>query len=120
MLVSYSRLRGIAMLRNRFLASVAWTFLVLTFPAIVVLAQTSRERDEGPVPPPYRGVHTFMDGVFVTPVPNAPLSAVVEQESTQVLQDGNSVTRKTIAHIARDSQGRIYNERRLLMASSFT
>lgn len=70
-------------------------------------------------PPPYRGVTAFMDGIFVTPVPGAPLSAIVELQSTQLLADGSAVAKKSIAHIARDSQGRIYNERRQLVSPSF-
>ena len=56
-----------------------------------------------------------MGGVFVTPVPGVPLSAVVELESTQVLPDGSTNKKKTINNIARDLQGRIYNERRQWM-----
>lgn len=70
-------------------------------------------------PPPYRGVTAFVDGIFVTPVPNAPLMAVVEVDSTQVLADGSTLSKKSIANIARDSQGRIYNERRQLVSPSF-
>jgi len=66
-------------------------------------------------PPPYRGVQTHVDGVFVTPVPNVPLTAVAEVESTQVLDDGSSISKKTFNNIARDSQGRIYNERRTMV-----
>jgi hypothetical protein len=70
-------------------------------------------------PPPYRGVQTHVDGVFVTPVPNVPLSAVAEVRSTQALDDGSSVGKKTFNNIARDSQGRIYNERRSLVPETF-
>jgi hypothetical protein len=71
-------------------------------------------------PRPYRGVEQQVDGVFVTPVSGAPFSAVVEIESTLSLQDGTTVAKKTINNIARDSSGRIYNERRRMMPSSFT
>jgi hypothetical protein len=71
-------------------------------------------------PPTYGGVTAFVDGIFVTPVPGAPLTAVVEVESTQVLADGSALSKKSIANIARDSQGRIYNERRQLVSPSFT
>jgi hypothetical protein len=71
-------------------------------------------------PPPYRGVTAVVDGIFVTPVPGAPLTAVVEVESTQVLADGSALSKKSIANIARDSQGRIYNERRQLVSPSYT
>jgi hypothetical protein len=71
-------------------------------------------------PPPTRGVAVLVSGVFVTPVPGVPLSAVVELQSTQVLIDGSTNVRKSFANIARDSQGRIYNERRQLVNPSFT
>jgi hypothetical protein len=70
-------------------------------------------------PPPYRGVNSRMEGVFVTPVPDAPLTAVAELQSTQLLADGSSETKKSVNHIARDSQGRIYNERREMVPESF-
>jgi hypothetical protein len=70
-------------------------------------------------PPPTRGVVVLVSGVFVTPVPGVPLSAVVELQSTQTLIDGSTDVRKSFANIARDSQGRIYNERRQLVSPSF-
>lgn len=56
-----------------------------------------------------------MGGIFVTPVPGVPLSAVVELESTQLLADGSTNKKKTTNNIARDLQGRIYSERRQWM-----
>src|SRR5208282_1120766 len=67
-----------------------------------------------------RGVSVQVEGVFVTPVPGVPLTAIVEVESTQILEDGSTNARKTIDNIARDSQGRIYNESRQLVSPSFT
>ncbi|HEV2963404.1 MAG TPA: hypothetical protein VG649_16365 [Candidatus Angelobacter sp.] len=61
-----------------------------------------------------------MNGVFVTPVANAPFSAVVILQSTKPLPDGTTQRFKSINNIARDSHGRIYNERRQLMPLSFT
>jgi hypothetical protein len=59
-------------------------------------------------------------GVFVTPIPNAPLLAVVNTESSQLLKDGTSSNQKTLSAIARDRQGRIFNERRALIPASET
>jgi len=53
----------------------------------------------------------FGDGIFVTAVPGAPFSAVATQEMKRTLNDGSSFQRKTQALIARDSAGRIRNER---------
>ena len=71
------------------------------------------------MPPDYRGVQTHIPGIFVTPIPNAPFSATVDIVSQQKLPDGTISIRTTINHIARDSAGRIYNERRMLVPNTF-
>jgi hypothetical protein len=50
--------------------------------------------------------------IFVTPVPNAPFSAVAELERTVIRPDGSSFTLRSIRQIWRDSRGRIHNELR--------
>ncbi len=72
------------------------------------------------VPPVYSGVQTRVGGVFVTPIPNIPLTATVDVSSTRVLPDGSTEMRKTENHIARDSQGRIYNEMRRMVGVAYT
>jgi hypothetical protein len=62
----------------------------------------------------------FSGGVFITPVPGVPFSAIAEQEMTQVLKDGTSFQRKTAAFIARDFQGRIHNESHEVLPISST
>ena len=57
-----------------------------------------------------RSAPAYSGGVYVTPIPGMPFSAVVRQEMTQVLKDGSFFQRKTSALIARDSQGRVHNE----------
>jgi len=89
------------------------------FAALAVPAAFSQEAG-GVSPPPYRGVSTYIAGVFVTPVPNVPMSGTVELESTQVLPDGSTDVKKAYAHIARDSRGRIYNERRSFAPTTYT
>jgi hypothetical protein len=71
------------------------------------------------MPPDYRGVQTYIPGIFITPVPNAPFTADVEIVSHQKLPDGTENIRTTVNHIARDSAGRIYNERRQLVPATF-
>lgn len=62
----------------------------------------------------------FSGGVFVTPMAGAPFSAEVEQDMAQGLKDGSVFHRKTAALIARDSQGRIRNERHDVLPASST
>ena len=72
------------------------------------------------IPPQYSGVQTRVGGVFVTPIPNIPVSARVEISSTRILPDGSSEMRKTENNIARNSRGVIYNEMRRMVPVSFT
>lgn len=63
---------------------------------------------------------TFNGGVFVTPVPGVPFSAVAVQQMTQLLSNGTSFQRKTRAVIARDFRGRIHNEAREVLPATET
>jgi len=56
--------------------------------------------------------------IFVTPIANAPFTAVVQVERSSVRPDGSLQAAKTLRQIARDSRGRIYNEARTLIPVS--
>jgi len=58
------------------------------------------------------------DDIFVTPIPNAPFSAVINVERSTIRKDGTVVNLKTMRAIHRDSHGRIYNEYRTLLPAS--
>jgi hypothetical protein len=58
------------------------------------------------------------DDIFVTPIPNAPFSGVINVQRSIVRQDGTVVNLKTARAIHRDSRGRIYNEYRTLLPAS--
>ena len=58
------------------------------------------------------------DDIFVTPIPNAPFSAVIHVERSTIRKDGTVVNLKTTRAIHRDSHGRIYNEYRTLLPAS--
>lgn len=94
---------------------------VLSFAAltslIVIVAPVALAQHQ--TPPAYGGPFVRVQGVFVTPIPGQPLTAVVEITSTQALANGSTQTNHTIENIARDSQGRIYNELRVLVPDSF-
>jgi len=86
-----------------------------------LLAVTGLRAQQAPTPhpPDYRGVRTHIPGVFVTPIPGAPFSGTVEILSKESLPDGSVYVRHTINHIARNSSGDIYNERRRLEPPGF-
>ncbi len=71
------------------------------------------------MPRDYRGVQIRVPGIFVTPVPNAPFTAKLEIISHELLPNGSVDIRTSTAHIARSSSGRIYNELRQLVPSSY-
>jgi hypothetical protein len=70
-------------------------------------------------PPLYRGPKTDVSGVFVTPVAGIPFTATVMIDSEQKLANGATEVKRAEAFIARDSSGRIRNERRMLVTESF-
>jgi hypothetical protein len=57
--------------------------------------------------------------IFVTPVANAPFSAVVNVERSRILHDGSIGNFKSIRNIGRDSRGRIHNESRVLVPAAY-
>jgi hypothetical protein len=59
-------------------------------------------------------------GIFVTPIPNAPFSGTVRVERTIIQPNGTSQQLWSIREIARDHEGRIYNELRPLVAAAVT
>ena len=85
-------------------------FNMILAAAAIAPAQQIREQ-----PPAYAGTFTMVPGVFVTPISGAPFSATVMIESKQPLADGTMETRVGQTQIARDSRGRIRNERHMLM-----
>lgn len=56
--------------------------------------------------------------IFLTPIPNAPFSAVVNIERTLPQPNGSVFNLKTIRNIGRDGRGRIHNESRMLVPAS--
>ena len=57
---------------------------------------------------------------FMTPIPNAPFSGVVNIERTIVRNDGSIAQFKSTREVARDTRGRIHNELRALVPISST
>jgi hypothetical protein len=100
------------------MAGLAWVlpmFLICSVP----LLSAQMTQSSTPMSRDYRGVDVRIGGIFVTPVPNAPFSATVQIVSHDKLPDGSEHVVTTVNHIARASSGRIYNERRRLVLTSF-
>ncbi len=61
------------------------------------------------------GVREVLESIVIPPIPNAPFSATLDTEATKYTADGATMTFVNERHIARDTQGRIYEERWLLV-----
>ena len=86
--------------------------LPILFLAAAVIAPSQQVRE---TPPSYAGPLTLVPGVFVTPIAGAPFSATVIIKSEQPSADGAVATQVTQTRIARDAQGRIRNERHMMV-----
>jgi hypothetical protein len=84
----------------RFSLAVFSGFLLLTIPATVL--------------------PTSAQSIFLTPVPNAPFSAVVEVQRTRTRSDGSVSNLKSVRSLARDGIGRIHNETRTFVPATST
>jgi len=67
-------------------------------------AQSTRPRQDG-------GVRAVLESIVIPPIPNHPFSATLDTEWVQYAGEGGTVTLINERPIARDSKGRIYQER---------
>jgi len=96
------------MLRRSLQIAIAFT--------VVALPLRADQNDDSPAA---LSQMVVVDGITIAPIPNAPFSATTVIEFQRPLDDGSVLVRRTISLIARDSKGRIHNERRRLMPESF-
>jgi hypothetical protein len=61
------------------------------------------------------GTREVLESIFIPPITNAPFSLTLETEWSRPLSGGGSVTVVNRRHIMRDSAGRIYQERWILV-----
>jgi hypothetical protein len=61
------------------------------------------------------GVRQTIESIYIPPIPNAPFTAIVHTQWIRTLPDGGTFTVVNQRQIARDSTGRIYEERWLLV-----
>src|SRR5580658_849534 len=63
---------------------------------------------------PDGGTIQRIQSIDIPPIPNAPFSAVVVTEWTRIMPDGSTALMKNHRMVARDSVGRVFEERRYL------
>jgi len=67
---------------------------------------------EAPIHAPDGGTQQRVESIAIPSTPNAPFSAVVTTVWTKILPDGSTQTIKNHRTVARDSSGRVFQERR--------
>lgn len=85
--------------------------LALMLPCPTSTAQAPPDRQR----PPDGGTRGVLVSILIPSLPGAPFAATVNTEWVQQLGDGTSITLKNHRAIARDTAGRIFQERRLLV-----
>jgi len=88
-------------------------FTLLLFPIALCAQQQVIHVPDG-------GARERLQSIDILPKPGAPFSATVVTEWTRLLEDGTTTTVKNHRTIARDSVGRIFQERRYLMPNGDT
>lgn len=90
--------------------------LVLAFSATLTCAQAPSKQDGGTTGVMMRdgGVSQVLQSIYIPPLLNAPFTAIVHTEWTRPLAEGGNFTFVNQRRVARDSSGRIYEERWLL------
>jgi len=71
-------------------------------------------QDQPTMHAPDGGARMFIQSIDILPQQNAPFSAIVTAEVTRILVDGSTQSNWNRRTVARDSAGRIFQERRLL------
>ncbi|MGD0097655.1 MAG: hypothetical protein ABSB60_14270 [Terracidiphilus sp.] len=66
------------------------------------------------------GVSEVLESIYIPPLVNAPFTAIVHTEWTRLIGDGGTWTVVNQRRVARDGQGRIYEERWLLVPKNGT
>src|SRR5580692_971557 len=91
------------MQRLPFLLETALGFMALSVPLMAQDAATHA---------PDGGTRQRIESIAIPATPNAPFTAVVTTEWTRIMPDGTTATLKNHRTVARDSSGRVFQERR--------
>lgn len=89
--------------------------IVLTARSFLACCLAMGQVPQMPQRPPDGGKREVLISILIPSLRNAPFSATVITESVQQLADGTAITMGNRRAIARDREGRIFQERRLLV-----
>jgi hypothetical protein len=79
---------------------------------VAALAQNQAAQQPGAMPGSSDGgVREVLESIVIPPIPSAPFAATLDTEWVRYTPDGATITLVNERHVARDSRGRIYEER---------
>ena len=90
-------------------------FLVLAGMCLLPVCGAQGQDQPEPSTPVIAGVHGHVEGLMVPQIAGQPFVATLQVEVTGKWADGTTVRTTFFNHIARDSQGRVYQERRQIV-----
>jgi hypothetical protein len=85
---------------------------LLSFSLVLCSAAALVAQDAGPAHAPDFRARELIAPLYFAPEPNAPFSAIAQTTWVRTLPDGSTETHENARVVARDSQGRIFQERR--------
>ena len=99
------------------LISIAGVLLFVSLPSLAQDSQTEPQTQHRKSAPATQdgGVREVLESIAIPPIPHAPFFATLDTEATKYTADGTTMTFVNERHIARDVQGRIYEERWFLV-----
>jgi hypothetical protein len=91
------------------------TVLALSLGLFTLFTSNLCAQDSGPAThAPDGGFMMRIQSISIPTIPNAPFTATVRTEVVRRLEDGSTIVRKNHRLVARDSSGRVFEERRML------
>jgi hypothetical protein len=92
--------------------------MIASYAVVSAIAQTGAQPQSGKQAPVYvqdGGVSQALESIFIPPMVNAPFTCVLHTEWVRSMPDGGTLTLVNQRTIARESSGRFYQERWLLV-----
>jgi hypothetical protein len=92
-----------------------WLVMLTGMSALYLIAQTESTRPAKQVTVEDGGVSEALESIFIPPMPDAPFTCMLHTEWAHPMADGGSITLVNQRRIARQANGRFYQERWVLV-----
>jgi hypothetical protein len=92
-----------------------WFLVFLVVTPVTLSAQSDVLQRQSATEQPDGGVSQVLQSIVISPMPNAPFTTMLRTEWVRYMSDGGTISLVNERRIARDRQGRIYQERWFLV-----